>query len=219
MREKQWLSQDFCRSIDEFDSEGAIELDRWFHRNGRELKQLEPLFDFFSESLRQTTCPDIDLPPARDRVKDSSTPPYLIESASLTWSGLYEGTLPPFGREIRLQETDKVPGELGRKFAIAFVLQPQSQEAAGIVGLRYRVTFPAPGLRDRYTEYVRLKSDDTTNCAIGTECMVGYMIEEPEEIIPGEWHMVIAHQGKVLIDKKMTMVAAGVTTAQRIDAP
>jgi hypothetical protein len=31
--------------------------------------------------------------------------------------------------------------------------------------------------------------------------------------------MIIAHQGNILIDKKMTMVEVGVTTAQRIDAP
>jgi hypothetical protein len=215
MREKQWLSPDFCRSMGALDLDDPIELDGWFHRNGKELQQLEPLFDFFSQEYSPTKCPETDLPPARDRVKDESEPAYLIESASLTWSGLYEGTPPPLGRETRLQETDKVPGELGRKFGIAFVLHPGSKEAGGIVRLRYRVTFPAPGLRDRYSEQVRLKNDDTTDCVPGRECMVGYAIEGPEEIIPGDWHMIIALQGKILIDKKMTVVQGGVTTAQR----
>ncbi|WP_338759178.1 DUF3859 domain-containing protein [Massilia sp. METH4] len=121
------------------------------------------------------------------------------------WSGVYEGELDWFHVPRLLKQTDHVPGRLGISFGTYFTLQTEPANAGGIVRLSYKTIFPAPGMRDPRTGETTREIEGVTECILGKACLAGYTFDTPNEILPGEWRLVVSFRNEELLSKSFTV--------------
>jgi hypothetical protein len=121
------------------------------------------------------------------------------------WSGIYEGKL-DWSHEPRLvKQTDHVPGRLGLSFGTYFILETDPVNTGGIVRLRYKTVLPAPGMRDPRTGQMTREIDGTTECLLGNPCLAGYTFDTPNEVVPGEWHLIVSFRDEELLNKSFAV--------------
>jgi len=124
------------------------------------------------------------------------------------WSGIYQGELDWSHVPLLLKQTDHIPGRLGLSFGTYFTLQREPTNAGGIVRLRYKTIVPAPGLRDPRTGQMTREIDGVTECILGKACLAGYTFDKPNEILPGEWRLVVWFGNEELLSKSFTVEPA-----------
>lgn len=128
-----------------------------------------------------------------------------INGVNEIWSGRYEGQL-DWTHQPRLPEqTNILEGRIGTSFGVFFSLQTEPQDAKGIVRLRYKTIFPEPGMLNAGTGTYSRAVEGVTECILGQSCLAGYNIDTSEEVIAGEWRLVVSFRGKELLTKKFVI--------------
>ena len=128
-----------------------------------------------------------------------------INGVNEIWSGRYEGQLDWTHQPRLLEQTNVVEGRIGTSFGVFFSLQTEPQDAKGIVRLSYKTIFPEPGMLNTRTGTYSRVVEGVTECILGRACLAGYNIDASEEVIPGEWSLVVSFRGKELLTKKFVI--------------
>jgi hypothetical protein len=128
-----------------------------------------------------------------------------INGVNEIWSGRYEGQLDWTHQPRLLKQTNVLEGRIGTSFGVFFSLQTEPQDAKGIVRLRYKTIFPEPGMLNPRTGTYSRAVEGVTECILGRACLAGYNIDTSEEVIHGEWSLVVSFRGKELLTKKFVI--------------
>src|SRR5258708_3138066 len=130
--------------------------------------------------------------------------------------GLYSGTLekhealPGTAAGINIEEnrklveqTETVPGRIGGRFGIEYVLRGQPK--GKVVKLTYITRFPPQGMVNDKGEKLE-KSQFEWNGTIGTRAIRTYTFDNSWEIVPGDWTLEFYYQGRKIGEKRFTVV-------------
>jgi hypothetical protein len=203
LRKRQWVPKSLCASVNALDPDDPKEFEAWWQDNENTLQTLEPVFDFYGQVLDDsnlaTSCPSIAL--------QSKTPPrppdITIERVDLIWAGEYKGEVSPVPRVTLVQGTDHIAAAIGVHFGIYFNIV--SNPAEGILTVLYKISVPEPGLPGRAASARQRVLTDRPQCILGGPCVVGFVFEREDEIIPGEWLLEVSFRGKTLIEHRFTV--------------
>ena len=112
--------------------------------------------------------------------------------------GLYE--IDKEGASLR-EVTDSVPAEKGVQFGARYVFNflPAKNEAESIT---VKTIFPMM----KNGEKVFYISEYIKQIYSGKMVLIGYMLEEESELVPGTWTFQILYNGKSIDEKKFTVV-------------
>jgi hypothetical protein len=184
---------------------------------------------FFAAAYWRRYAPSIEIAMARFRLLVHFGPmlllglllPFLVHASDLrqivgvkkVWAGLYEGKQDLFNEPRLLVETGHIPGRTGVQFGVFFKLETEPADSHGTVLLRLQVYIPEPGIWDsRSQTYVHV-ANDLSDCVLGKPCLLGYGIDTKNEIVPGEWTLVVSFQGKELLTQRFVVDASDGTLA------
>ena len=212
LRKRQWVPKSLCTSVNALDPDDPKEFEAWWQDNLDTLRSLEPVFDFYGhvldESTPATSCPEIAL--------QSNIPPLppdiTIERVDLIWAGEYEGEVNPVPRVKLLKRTDHIAAAIGVQFGINFTIV--ADPAEGILTVLNRTSVPEPGLAGGSSLERQRVLTDRPQCVVGKPCVVGFMFEREDEILPGQWLIEVSFRGKTLIEHEFTIYRKE-STAQR----
>jgi Domain of unknown function (DUF3859) len=107
------------------------------------------------------------------------------------------------GRKL-LSQTETVPGVVGTTFGIQYVVRgaPKGQN----VKLTYITRFPSSGMVNGKGEKLA-KSQFDWDDTIGKTAIRTYTLDNPWEIVPGDWTMEFYYEGRKIGEKRFTVTA------------
>jgi len=202
LRERQWVPKSLCASVTKLDLGDPQKFDAWWQDNANTLSSLEPVFDFYGHVLQgdasATPCPSIALAPE----SAPRAPGIAIERVDLIWAGEYEGAVSPVPQVTLVKGTDRIAAAVGVHFGIYFNIV--SSPAEGILTVLYKISVPDPAVTGGSTRGQRVLTD-RPQCILGRPCVVGFVFEREDEIIPGKWLLEVSFRGKTLIEHEFTV--------------
>jgi hypothetical protein len=203
LRQRQWVPKSLCASVTTLDPSDPRKLDAWWQDNADTLQTLEPVFDFYGQALEErpaaTACPTITLKPASAPLR----PDIAIERVELIWAGEYEGEVSPVPRVTLVKGSDHIAAAVGVHFGIYFNIV--SKPAEGILTVLYRISVPGPGSSGGTAAEGQRVLTDRPQCILGRPCVVGFVFEREDEIVPGKWLLEVSFRGKTLIEHEFTV--------------
>jgi Domain of unknown function (DUF3859) len=203
LRQRQWVPKSLCASVTTLDLGDSKKFDAWWQDNADTLRSLEPVFDFYGHVLEArasaTPCPTIAL----QRESAPLPPGIAVERVDLIWAGEYEGDVSPVPRVTLVKGTDRIAAAVGVHFGIYFNIV--SSPADGILTVLYRISVPEPGLTGGSAPGRQRVLTDRPQCILGRPCVVGFVFEREDEIVPGKWLLEVSFRGKTLIEHEFTV--------------
>jgi hypothetical protein len=212
LRTRQWIPATLCESLRTLNPDDPQKLDAWWHENVGTLQALEPLFDFYGGVVEKTTsaspCPTIALQP-----NTAPLPPDItIERVEQIWAGQYAGEVSPVPQVTLVKEGNQVAAAVGVHFGINFKIV--STPAEGILTVLYKISVPEPGLPGNSAAGRRRTLTDRPQCVLGRTCVVGFVFETEDEIVPGTWLLEVSFRGKTLMAQEFTVYREPPATQQ-----
>jgi Domain of unknown function (DUF3859) len=145
--------------------------------------------------------------PARRELAGAGSP-----TNDLIWAGEYQGDVDPVPRVSLVKSTDRIAAAVGVRVGIYFTIV--ANPAEGILTVLNETSVPEPGLPGGSALERRRVSIDRPQCVVGKPCLVGFVFEREDEIVPGDWLLDVSFRGKTLIAHKFTVYRKE-STAQR----
>jgi hypothetical protein len=96
-----------------------------------------------------------------------------------------------------IEQTDQIPMQIGNGFGISFKIDFDDPKNKEIIIIHISPE-PIKYRNQKGTIYSIVKRPYNYDIIDFT----GYMIEKPEELIPGEWTILIIYKDKILLEKK-----------------
>jgi len=136
----------------------------------------------------------------------------------ITWAGTYVGnrvTSQPgadgiiqhqVSNFVLLDATTRVPARQGVRFGIQ--LRVSGVPASGLVELRRILRYPPPGAQIPSHSAPLPYDEVELQCTAVEECMTGYGLDQPWEMIPGKWRFEIWSGDRLLAEQSFTVVPA-----------
>lgn len=125
--------------------------------------------------------------------------PVPVANIEILWAGIFEGS----SHSPRLIErTNRIPARQGYRFGVRLVTHAP---AVLMMTFTHVTRYPPPGRRvpGRDTPIKGVQS--TTDCLRDIPCLIGYAIDDADEVIPGTWHLELYQGDKKLIDQEFVM--------------
>ena len=114
--------------------------------------------------------------------------------------GTYAATTP----ERLIQHTDSIPAIIGTTFGYRYTINGAPK--GGHVDLTVKIIIPQPGLTNPKTgKTFHELAISYKNLKIGSMHHELVTFEEEWDLIPGQWHIQVWHEGTRLIDKAFTV--------------
>ena len=137
----------------------------------------------------------------------------------ITWAGTYTGDRVSsrsgadgviqheLSNVFLIKSTTRIPARRGIRFGVRYSVS--GVPASAIVELRRVLRYPAPGASTPTSKSLIPTDEIEVQCAAGTECITGYGLDQPWEVIPGRWTFEFWSGDRLLAEQSFTVLRPG----------
>jgi len=137
----------------------------------------------------------------------------------ITWAGTYTGDRVSSGQGadgiiqhqlsnvFLIKDTTRIPARQGIRFGVQYRVSGVPEST--VVELRRVLRYPAPGAPVPSAKSPLPYDAIEVQCPAGTDCITGYGLDQPWELIPGRWTFEFWSGDRLVAEQSFTVLRPG----------